>query len=112
VSRPWKSSEWREFVRSLPCRCDDPRCPNCSPYTAKGGPVRVEAAHLRSQTGVGQKPPDFMCYPLSSAIHAIYHREGHPGVAWQLARVQEVLSAAFERGALQFDPDVASLIDF
>lgn len=96
--RRWQSAEWLKFVRSLPCRCGDPRCPPCSGERQD----RIVAAHLRNRTGVGQKPHDFLVYPLSDTIHRIFHDKGQPDVAWQLERVTEVWHIAFDRGLLTF----------
>ena len=99
---PLRSKAWRAFVRSLPCGCRDPRCPNCS----WAGYSDVEAAHLRSQTGGAQKPSDILCYPLSGDIHRIFHgKAGHPSVAWQLARVVRVLDYALDQGVLVHRPE-------
>jgi hypothetical protein len=102
--RRWQSPEWRAFVRSLPCSCRDPRCDNCSGVVSGvGREFRVVAAHLRSHAGIGQKPDDTMCYPLSDQIHKLYHRVGHPSVEWQLERVAATLRAGFERNVLKVD---------
>lgn len=98
--RRWESPEWRAFVRSLPCSCQDPRCGNCN---GRGPETRVVAAHLRSYAGAGQKPCDFLCLPLSDQIHKLYHSVGHPSVEWQLERVASALRAGFERNVLKVD---------
>ena len=103
----WESPEWRAFVRSLPCSCRDPRCGNCN---GKGPGTRVVAAHLRNYAGIGQKPCDFLCYPLSDQIHKLYHDHGHPSVEWQLERVAAALRTGFERGVLQVD--TSTVVDF
>lgn len=102
----WKNKDWLAFVRSLPCRCKDPRCPNCN---GSGLIDKVVAAHLRSNTGIGRKPHDFLTYPLSDFIHRTFHYHGHPSVAWQLERVAEVWHVAFERGVLLFRPDFTDM---
>lgn len=102
MGKRWDSPEWREFVRSLPCRCKDPRCPNCS----GGVPVRVICAHMRSQTGLGRKPHDLWTYPLSDKVHQVFHMRGQPSLAWQIQRIEEVWSVALTRGIIRFDFDV------
>lgn len=99
----WESPEWRAFVRSLPCSCRDPRCAYCNgvnslePWTG----TRVVAAHLRSHAGMGQKPDDLLCFPLSDQIHQVFHSKGHPSVEWQLERVAQTLRLGFERNVLR-----------
>lgn len=99
----WGSPEWRAFVRSLPCSCRDPRCHNCS-FTAYPT-TPVIAAHLRNFAGMGQKPCDFLVYPLSDQIHKVFHSNGQQSVSWQLERVIATLRAGFERGVLQVFPN-------
>ena len=98
----WRSAAWRAFVRSLDCGCHDPRCPNCNHL---GPPDAVIAAHLRSQAGMGTKPDDFLCYPLSDTIHTTFHNVGHPDVAWQLERVTRTLRAGLRRGVIRIDTE-------
>lgn len=101
----WRSPAWLEFVRSLVCRCGDPRCPTCSPWSATGSSRRVVAAHLRAGwSGVGVKPDDFLAYPLTDEVHRAFHGGGQPGAEWQLERVAESLRAGFARGVLVVCP--------
>lgn len=108
----WESPEWRAFVRSLPCSCRDPRCGHCNDlglgFSSVANPV--VAAHLRSHAGIGQKPCDFLCYPLSDQIHKVFHAHGHPSVEWQLERVAQTLRAGFERNVLKVDTSMG--LDF
>jgi hypothetical protein len=80
----WRSAQWRRFIRTLPCSCRDPRCPNCDP--AKGS-TAVVAAHL--------------CYPLSDHIHRVWHDTGQPSVELQLELVTIALRAGLSAGVLQ-----------
>lgn len=97
----WRSSAWLDFVRRLRCACRDPRCPACSRLLEPDGSRRIVAAHLRTcQTGAGAKPDDFLAYPLTDAMHRLYHGGGQPGAEWQLERVAEALRAGFRRGVL------------
>lgn len=105
----WRSSAWREFVRSLPCSCADPRCGNCN---GSGNYSPVIAAHLRNMSGMGGKPDDFLTYPLSDHIHKAFHSEGQPGVGWQLEQVTRALRAGLEKGVLRLDADATTAIDW
>jgi hypothetical protein len=97
----WRCTEWLEFVRTLPCECSDPRCPNCSPSGIT--PTHVVAAHLRSMAGIGAKPHDFLVYPLSDTIHRTFHVHGHPSVGWQLERVTRALKRGLQAGVIRID---------
>ena len=102
MHKRWRNKKRLAFVRSLRCRCRDPRCPPCSGT----GSDRIVAAHLRSMSGAGIKPHDFVTYPLSQTIHTLFHNHGQNAVSWQLARVEEVWAEAFDRGVLLFDSSV------
>lgn len=94
----WRSKAWLEWVRTLPCQCEDPRCPLCT-RTCND---RIVAAHLRygPQVGMGIKPDDFLVYPLSNTIHEVFHREGQQSFGWQMERVIWVWREAIRQGIL------------
>jgi hypothetical protein len=98
IGERWRSPGYLAYVRSLGCRCQDPRCPNCQ-HERGLARVPVQAAHLRmTGCGMGVKPDDFMVYPLSAAMHELFHRKGHPGDAWQMDRVIWTWREAFRDG--------------
>lgn len=110
----WRSKEWLDFVRSLPCSCRDPRCPNCHTLANGRGPVVVVAAHLRlgARTGMGAKPDDFLTYPLSDWIHREYHNGGQQSVEWQMERVVQAWRAAWSRGMFTFGDTFLAMLPF
>lgn len=76
----WRSDKYLEFVRSRPC-------------CVTGSEVDVVAHHVRcfGHGGVGLKPPDWMCVPLTAVEHAKLHHVGEK--SYWLAAGQDVVAA-------------------
>ncbi len=95
----WRSAAWREWVRGLHCLCGLAECPNC----AHGGQrlvERAEAAHWRhgAAVGMGAKPDDFFCYPLTATAHRRHHQLGQPAHEVQWGWVRGVWRRALRTG--------------
>ena len=58
---PWRSSEYRAFVRTFPC-------------AMTGRPA--EEAHHHGPHAMSRKGPDWFCIPLAANVHERFHREG------------------------------------
>ena len=60
-----RDSSYLEFIRSRPC-------------IVSGSEVDVVAHHVRclGGGGMGLKPSDYMCVPLTAYLHALLHQQG------------------------------------
>lgn len=61
----YRSKKYMEFIRSLPC-------------CASGSEWQVVSHHVRKNqgAGIGQKPSDYRCIPLTHDIHMELHSVG------------------------------------
>jgi hypothetical protein len=92
-TKPVRSEKHRRFIASLPC---------C--VTGREG--STQAAHVRIGTlcGLGLKPSDEFCVPLSVAMHERQHRMGErrfwadPDIAIQLAKALHAVTGNYEAG--------------
>ena len=65
---PWRSKKYRQWVKSLPC-------------VATGAPAD-DAHHITGtgKSGMGTKPGDNYCIPLTRAMHTLLHNDP---AAWE-----------------------------
>lgn len=64
-SKAWRSKKYLDFIRSRPC-------------CVSGAEVNVIAHHVRclGHGGMGLKPPDYCCVPLTQELHQELHDKG------------------------------------